>query len=253
MQKLNETLEMKVTERTLGLQKANEELAKISVTDELTGLKNRRFITNNLKNDIDLILRRQRTVKQNNMPQEQNESDLVFFLLDIDDFKQVNDKYGHSAGDAVLMQIKPILSAVFRETDYFVRWGGEEFLVIARFSDRSNASYLAEKLRRAVEVFDFEIDEHCTINKTCSIGFASFPFIISHPEALSWERVVDIADHCLYAAKKSNKNTWVGLDNISCTDINILALMPKNTETLIAANILEVSSSLSNKSDIKWD
>lgn len=255
IQKINEELEMKVVERTLGLQKANEELAKISVTDELTGLKNRRFVTNHLKSDIDLILRKNRTLNAEGVTVDlnNNESDLIFFLIDLDNFKLVNDIYGHSAGDSVLMQIKSILTKVFRETDYLVRWGGEEFLVVARFSDRRNAAALAEKLRKSVEMHDFVIDENTILNKTCSIGFASFPFVINNPTGLSWERVLDIADHCLYAAKHSAKNTWVGLENISCVDEDLFTSITRNTNDLIDRKLLEVKSSLPEQSKIKWN
>lgn len=101
-----------MVERTLGLQKANEELAKISVTDELTGLNNRRFLSNNLKSDIELVIRRNHNKRLTSVNDEDNESDLIFFLIDLDHFKQVNDEYGHTAGDAVLMQIKSILMQV---------------------------------------------------------------------------------------------------------------------------------------------
>ncbi|WP_299081213.1 ligand-binding sensor domain-containing diguanylate cyclase [uncultured Paraglaciecola sp.] len=252
IQQVNEALEIKVAERTLGLQEANEKLEKINITDELTGLKNRRFIVNNLKNDVELVLRKHRTNKSNPSKPENNESDLIFFLIDLDRFKQVNDLYGHTAGDAVLTQVKSILTQVFRETDYLVRWGGEEFLVVARYTDRKNAAKLAEKLRYAVEEHDFAIGEGNSIRKTCSIGYASFPFSVNSPNSLDWEHVLDIADHCLYAAKKSARNSWVGLVDIDCKPENMFVTITKQTAKLIQQQQLKVESSLAKSDDIKW-
>jgi diguanylate cyclase (GGDEF)-like protein len=256
IEQVNQSLEFKVAERTLGLHQANEKLEKINITDDLTGLNNRRFITNNLKNDIDLVLRKHRNQHSNGVKgdkKEHDESDLIFFLIDLDHFKQVNDVYGHTAGDAVLMQIKSILTKVFRETDYFVRWGGEEFLVVARFTDRKIAPVLAEKLRKSVEMYDFVIGEENIIKKTCSIGYASFPFIKSSPDSLDWEHVLDIADHCLYAAKKSARNSWIGLEDIGCRDENLFVSVTEKTQILINSKQLKVECSLAKQDKIKWN
>lgn len=252
IKKVNEQLELKVAERTLGLQQANAELAKISVTDELTGLNNRRFLLNNLKADIELVQRKYRDSHLTKAQTNKTKADLIFFIIDLDHFKRVNDIYGHTAGDAVLTQIKGILKQVFRETDYFVRWGGEEFLVVARFSDRHNAPLLAERLRTSVEQHRFFIDDGQSIHKTCSIGYASYPFLPHKPDALSWERVIDIADHCLYAAKKSNRNAWIGLSNINCEADNLFIKMTEQTAELINLKQLKVESSIANPNEIKW-
>lgn len=253
IKKINEQLEIKVAKRTLGLQKANEKLASISNTDELTGLNNRRFIAHNLKSDIDLVLQRHRSLNLSSTIEEQDESDLIFFLLDLDYFKHVNDIYGHTAGDAVLMQIKPILKRVFKNTDYLVRWGGEEFLVVARFTNRSNAPVLAEKLRESVEKHNFVIGEGRILSKTCSIGYASFPFSLNNPEALKWEQVLDIADHCLYAAKKSTRNTWIGLSDINCEYENLFKSVTEKTEELIQLKQLKVECFSHKPNEINWE
>jgi diguanylate cyclase (GGDEF)-like protein len=249
----NIQLENKVNERTLSLQQANLKLEEISLTDQLTGLKNRHFLLNNLEKDIALVLRKYHEKSLNSTKDVVNESDLIFFLIDLDHFKQVNDLHGHTAGDAVLVQIKSILEQVFRETDYLVRWGGEEFLVVARFSDREKAPELAERLRQSVEEHDFDIGQGIILKKTCSIGFASFPFITDKPDYLSWERVVDIADHCLYSAKKSTRNAWVGLENLDCDEDGLIEIITTETKTLLDANRLKATTSLSNVEQIKWN
>jgi predicted signal transduction protein with EAL and GGDEF domain len=93
-----------------------------------------------------------------------------------------------------------------------VRWGGEEFLVVARFVDRRDAPELAEKIRAAIAGHDFRLPDGTAIQRTGSIGFAAFPFSPAQPRAVAWEEVVDAADHGLYAAKRSGRNRWVGVD-----------------------------------------
>ena len=206
---INRNLENKVLERTKQLQHKTEELQhktqelqtayskleKVSLTDQLTGLKNRHFLINNIENDIALVLRKYYGWNKGKNKDTPQASDLIFFLIDLDHFKQVNDIHGHTAGDAVLIQIKEILEQVFRETDYLVRWGGEEFLVIARFTERKNAPKLAERLRQTVESHDFYIGEYSegednVLKKTCSIGFACYPFSTLKTEALTWTQVI---------------------------------------------------------------
>ncbi|MBV8489651.1 MAG: diguanylate cyclase, partial [Candidatus Eremiobacteraeota bacterium] len=117
-----ERLEATVAERTQELAQANAQLEAMTVTDTLTGLKNRRFLMQRIDDDVALALR--------------NGSDLVFFIVDIDHFKAVNDELGHAAGDRVLSQMRERLELVFRTSDYVLRWGGEEFLAVARESRR---------------------------------------------------------------------------------------------------------------------
>jgi len=253
VKEINAQLEQKVAERTRELQKANQKLEEISLTDQLTGLKNRRFLLAHIKDDIKFVLRKYRDLLSGNLKSEKNELDLLFFLIDLDHFKEVNDVYGHTADDEVLIQIKTILKQVFRDIDYLVRLGGEEFLVVVRFVDRVNAPILAERLRKTIEQYVFDIGHGKTIKKTCSIGYASFPFLTDKPDALGWERIIDIADHCLFAAKKSSRNAWIGLENLNCTDENLFLSITDKTEELVTANQLSVKSSLYPSCEIKWN
>jgi diguanylate cyclase (GGDEF)-like protein len=258
---LNAQLENKVVERTSQLQykteelqKSNTMLEKMSLTDQLTGLKNRRFLLNNIESDISLVLRKYKSSHDSMNTQKPEEADLIFFLIDLDHFKMVNDVYGHTAGDAVLIQIKVILKQVFREADYLVRWGGEEFLVIARFTERNNAPELAERLRQAVESHDFDIGDEKILKKTCSIGFACYPFSTGENEALSWEQVVDVADHCMYAAKKSSRNAWVGLynENTEIGDSDLFTMVIEQTQSLIQTDELKILSSIIDVDQVNW-
>ena len=110
------------------------------------------------------------------------------------------------------MQTAAVLRAAFRAADHIVRWGGEEFLVVARFVDRRDAPALAEKIRTALAAHDFRLGDGTTLKRTCSIGFAAYPFAPHQPRAIPWETVVDVADLGLYAAKRGGRNAWVGLE-----------------------------------------
>ncbi|MFO1336923.1 MAG: two-component regulator propeller domain-containing protein [Burkholderiaceae bacterium] len=209
-------LERKVRERTAELEalsKALKEkslvLERTSITDPLTGLHNRRFLTDHIDIDIAASLRRaQESRAAGGTPVD---TDCVFFLVDVDHFKRVNDEHGHAVGDAVLVQFGRRLRSVLRESDYLVRWGGEEFLAVARETDRARAEELAERMRAAVADAPFQTDAGEPLAVSCSIGFACLPFVVARPHAFGWQEVVRLADMALLAAKRSGRNTWVGL------------------------------------------
>lgn len=198
-------LEQLVRERTVALEAAYARIEEASLTDPLTGLRNRRFLEQSIRADLALANRR-------HQEGEAEESDLVFLLLDLDHFKSVNDTYGHAAGDAVLVQAAGVLRGVMRSSDHVVRWGGEEFLAIARFVDRENAPELAEKIRAALAAHPFRLPDGTVLRRTGSIGFAVYPFAPFEPQAIGWEEVVDLADSGLYAAKRGGRNRWVGVE-----------------------------------------
>lgn len=192
------------------LERALKDLEETSLTDPLTGLKNRRFLIQNIENDVALCIRNYQLYPKD-AHKSPKDADLLMFLVDLDHFKQINDKYGHAAGDAVLVQIRERLQQVFRDTDYLIRWGGEEFLIVARGTSRERAEELAERVRLVVEDNNFLLDGDLLIRQTCSVGFACFPFVTAHPRAISWQEVIDIADIALYAVKHSGRNGWAGL------------------------------------------
>lgn len=193
-------LEARVRERTQALEDA-------SLTDPLTGLRNRRYLLERIEADCAAAQRR------SGGP----DADLLFFLVDIDHFKRLNDTHGHAAGDAVLAQIRGRLGAVFRASDTMVRWGGEEFLVAARDSSRRHAAELAERLcqRVAGQAFDTPAGP---LAVTCSVGFAAFPLMPACPAGLGWQEVVAVADAALYAAKRAGRNRWQGVEAVAGDD-----------------------------------
>lgn len=258
-------LDKKVAERTEELRKKNEglrqaqqqlqiaykKLEEASLSDPLTGLHNRRFLSKSIGADLSLVDREYKNWRDANHGRSEDsifwppprDNDLIFLLLDVDHFKTVNDTYGHSAGDKVLEQLSRLLEEALRDSDYLVRWGGEEFLVVARFCSRTEAPEMAERIRQAVANYSFDIGDGIHLHKTASLGFAVYPFYQQDPEALSWEQVVNIADRALYAAKKSGRDCWVGFNSRQGAVQAINPLQNSQLQALIASEALEVLSS----------
>jgi diguanylate cyclase (GGDEF)-like protein len=212
---------------TLGeLQQAQDELARknalleqawlqqqeASFTDPLTQLRNRRFLMAHVEDEIALTLRRFERHQRQQAGEAATDHDLVFYMLDIDFFKAVNDRHGHAAGDAVLVETARRLRNVIRETDFLIRWGGEEFLLVARATHAGDATVLAERLRAVVAESPFDLGEGQSLAITCSIGFASFPFCAGEPRLASWSEVTRLADQALYVAKEEGRNRWIGVE-----------------------------------------
>jgi diguanylate cyclase (GGDEF)-like protein len=193
-------------QRNHALQAANASLAEASATDSLTGLRNRRGLIQQLQADVALCLRQYDRAR----PELPRDADLTLAMIDLDYFKQLNDQHGHAAGDAVLAALGERLRQVCRETDYLARWGGEEFLVVARQAQRGTAADLMDRLRLAIGSRPFHTPMG-EVSVTASIGFASFPFDPHDPSSMSWEQVIDLADQALYHAKRAGRATWRGL------------------------------------------
>jgi len=122
----------------------------------------------------------------------------------------VNDQYGHDVGDAVLVEMARRLSSSIRHSDVLVRWGGEEFLIVSRYTDRREAELLAQRALSAVADTPFPVGPSgATMRRTCSMGWAAFPWFQDDPRAVSYEEVLTIADRGLNRAKQAGKNCAV--------------------------------------------
>lgn len=249
-QAANRLLEQKVIERTQELETKNQELLAIgkqleelSLSDPLTGLKNRRFLLKTIPSDVANILR-QHNLKQPIEKQNSTINDeLIIFLLDIDHFKSINDTHGHHAGDQILKQLASLLEDICRQSDYLIRWGGEEFLIAGRFSNRNEAPLKAERIRSAIAKHTFLLDNQQTLQVSCSIGFACFPLVRTKPDLLNWEQVVNIADQALYKAKAAGRNCWIGIDENFRPDIDVLSATDfENIDNLLCSGRLSLIS-----------
>ena len=201
------TLETEVAERTRELAAANHQLELASLTDPLTGLSNRRFLSVSIEPDVRQAVRN--SLDAGAAP-ERN-ADLIFYFLDVDHFKQLNDRAGHAAGDQVLVEIAGRLREAARDTDAVLRWGGEEFLIVSRWTDRRTGEVLAERLLDAVAGAPFAIGSGAGTRVTCSVGWAPYPWRLETPEAVHYEQVMSLADRALYLAKQEGRNRAVGV------------------------------------------
>lgn len=235
-------LERQVEERTAELSDANARLRALSLTDTLTDLPNRRYFFQAVESDLAVVSRAYRVAgRGGSLPEG---SDLVFYVLDLDDFKSVNDGYGHAAGDLVLQQVATVLRETGRASDLVVRWGGEEFLIVARGVDRKGAAAFAERIRQAVRSHMFSAGDGRMLHRTCSVGFAAFPFLPSEPEAVDWDTVLGIADQAAYAAKRGGRDAWVGIHAAPGLDPLDLGAGRGVVGRLVTSGALGVESSL---------
>jgi len=254
LRRRNLTLQKMVAERTAELNRVNEQLRGQSLTDPLTGLKNRRYLGACMAEDVAQVRRVYRSVVAGHKERLQLNIDLIFLMVDIDFFKSVNDRYGHAVGDLVLQQVASIIREKTRDTDTVVRWGGEEFLVVARNAARSDAHLLAERIRSGIESHHFDLGNEVSIRKTCSVGFSFFPFSLEDPDLFHWEKIVDLADHCLYAAKRSGRNAWVGLYAGEILEKEVLVRdIDSHIERLLSEGWIKVKTSLPEGTHIVWN
>jgi len=209
-------LEDLVAERTRELEQANRHLHRFATTDPLTGLKNRRFLMEQIGHDVAQCLRRYRDAGAASdatidAPVESAQDFAIGFLvIDLDNFKRINDSYGHQAGDSILRQVAKILLEEARSADYVVRWGGDEFLVVARELEAGAGARLASRILASLQETWFEIEATGdSVGCRCSIGVCTFPFTREDPEIAGWEQVVEIADSAAYMAKHEGGNRWV--------------------------------------------
>jgi len=167
------------------LQRMNEALGQLSITDGLTKLHNHRYFQDELPREVK---RSQRTG-----------APLSLVLVDIDDFKKLNDSLGHAAGDTVLAHIASVMQRAIRDTDLLARYGGEEFVLLAPQTDLSGACQLAEKLRRDIAANPPPVvGPQGSIRVTVSMGVAQ--------RRSSARQLFDEADRALYRAKQSGKD-----------------------------------------------
>lgn len=170
-----------------------EEAQQLASTDTLTGLKNRRAFASSMRTEL-------ARTRRHGYP-------LSLILLDIDHFKQINDRFGHGGGDRVLASLGLLLTGgPVRETDLVARWGGEEFVVSYLSTGREGALVAAEHLRSAIERLVIRDDNGEPIRVTASIGLAE------HLPGESLESLVDRADRAMYASKVAGRNRVTASD-----------------------------------------
>lgn len=175
-----------------GLAIENSRLYEITVqkshTDSLTNLWNHGFFQEKLNVEFEIA-------QKNNQP-------LSLMIMDIDNFKMLNDTYGHQNGDFILTELAQLLHEASRDSDYICRYGGEEFAMILRFTDKNHSFEIAERVRSKIEGHLFKLPSLAKeLKVTVSIGLATFPV-----DAQTKEELIANADKAMYIAKFSGRN-----------------------------------------------
>ena len=183
---LNRTLEEKVAERTHALSEANKRLEELSLTDVLTGLPNRRHAMVRFADDWAESLR--------------DGTPIACMMSDADGFKQINDNYGHDAGDEVLRQLSKNLKYAVRTDDIVCRLGGDEFLIICPRTSLEGALHAAEMIRQAIAAL------RVLAGKGVWSGSISLGVAVRTPEMNSPEDLLKAADEGVYIAKRNGRN-----------------------------------------------
>ncbi len=185
----NETIE----EQNIKLTEAYNKMEELAKTDMLTGLSNRRDMYQKIKHETDRF--------------ERNEKPFIILMGDIDNFKKINDTYGHDAGDHVLTTISSLMLSFMRKQDIVGRWGGEEFLLLLPETEMSGGKKIAEKLRLRIKNESIEYKDHI-LNVTITIGVSVYDRVRDVNESIKE------ADKAMYFGKIRNKNCVVTADKI---------------------------------------
>jgi len=180
---------------------SNAQLYKLAITDSLTKLFVRRHFEHLIENE----LRRSIRYKHN----------LSLLMVDIDNFKSINDTYGHQTGDEILRQISEVIIKTVRKIDMPCRYGGEEFAIILPETHKDNSRKIAERLRRNIAAITIETKEKQIVSPTISIGISAYPF-----DGDTKENLIGFADKALYHAKNCGKNC---VSEYTCEGCNIIA------------------------------
>jgi diguanylate cyclase (GGDEF)-like protein len=188
----------RVKKANAALKTKNEQLFRQSTRDSLTGLYNRHYFY-------------EQVVPQLHVQRSRGDDHAggVFLLLDIDHFKSINDRFGHSAGDVVLKNVAERLAASLRDEDVLIRWGGEEFLAYLPGVATEEAQQVCARLLAAVSGAPISADGR-ELTVTVSIGFCPKPAAAASVDP-DWQQLVHLADLCLYLAKTAGRNQAFGV------------------------------------------
>jgi diguanylate cyclase (GGDEF)-like protein/putative nucleotidyltransferase with HDIG domain len=166
----------------------HEEMEVTAFTDRLTGLPNLRSILDAFENETNRALRHNET--------------FTVLMMDLDDFKQINDTYGHQVGDRFLKEISRIINGQMRGCDFFGRYAGDEFIALLPRTTKEEAFAMMTRIKHAVENFVMIIENGCTSRAGVSIGMAEFKL-----DGMTLEELMNVADHTMYSQKAITKQT----------------------------------------------
>jgi diguanylate cyclase (GGDEF)-like protein len=177
--------------------------SRAAIGDSLTGLRNRRYLQAFMETEVEQTLR----AAQEGGPFE----GFALLMIDLDHFKEVNDHHGHANGDAVLRQVSRVLKETARKADVLVRWGGEEFVVVARLQEREGAGPLALRFLEQIRHGHYRLLDGEELPLTCTLGYTVFPFFPERPALVNWERALALADAAMLRSKVEGRNRMAGV------------------------------------------
>ncbi len=192
---LNGRMLARVIKYAIKRKKMDEKLETLALTDPLTGLYNRRYFFERGWNEYVRARRYQHH--------------LAVIMLDLDFFKQINDKYGHACGDMVLMKVAKLFSQSLRDVDLVARFGGEEFIILIPETDKAGVDFVAQRIRQ--EIYDTPMEHNGkNFNISASLGIALVEDVVG-----DFETMINQADIALYYAKENGRN------RVETYDLNI--------------------------------
>ncbi len=188
------TVKLQIATDITELKNAHRTIKKMSITDELTQVFNRRYLHTRLNEEIHKLQRYMHP--------------LSLIMVDVDHFKKVNDVYGHQVGDDVLINVATILKSKVRKVDIVARYGGEEFVILLPETSGDNAYKVGEKLRKLIAEYPFNIMDGKQLNVTACFGISSLKHCFND-EKNSANRIIKQADTAMYDAKQKGRNLTV--------------------------------------------
>jgi diguanylate cyclase (GGDEF)-like protein len=241
-------LEHEVKSRTSELREANELLLNASVTDQLTGLHNRRYLSNIIDHECAKVTREIHKLNEKVNDIGNTGPRLFCLMFDLDGFKPINDTYGHDAGDQIICQIGSLLKTVCRKSDTVIRWGGDEFLIVGRVEEMLEVNLLAERLRSEIVGKGFDIGLKQKLHLSCSIGYSLYPFVPRFPDSFSWEQIQIIADRALYYSKDAGRNHWAGIIATSKQPpVSLMNSLTNSLEQVIDQGYVKISETVAKQ------
>lgn len=217
----------------LKLNELNEQLTLLTHKDSLTGLRNRRFLFEQLPKDIEHFQRNRESMLAQGKC-------VALIHLDLDNFKQVNDQYGNSAGDSCIQQVAGLLIRETRGSDYVVRFAGEEFVLVLRDIQTELVAQFSYRLNELIGNTVFSLPDGHRTRLTCSIGYAVYPLNLLGGQLINWEISLQLAEMALYHVKHAGKNSVACIEfdqQVDAFEFEDSAHIEAQVERLLAAGL----------------
>ncbi len=222
------------------LERKNNELKANSHTDEVSGLRNRQFLFQQLPKDIEHFQRNREAMIEKGKT-------IALIVLDIDNLQVINEKFGPIAGDAVLSYFASLLNKETRGSDYVVRWGGDEFLIVFRDTYTHQIPSVLEELVKNVAKSDVVLPDGKRIRITCSVGYALFPLNLIGGQLINWDISLSLAEMALHKVKNHGRS---GIATIVFDDqVDAFEFEDSDSVAALVERLLAIESS---RFDIKY-